>query len=133
MKKLLLLAVLIPSVSQAAVHSTRNFTASQEARLTRARLAHNTRTCASVNLPSNCTEAQAQAINAALRVPPDTDAYLDMVLVRALLEIQAQQSAEDAEQTCINFRAATNAGKNTMCQALGLTFSTATDPCEICR
>lgn len=115
---LVVLAVLVAASVSASTHTTRNFTAPQETRLTRARLKWNADTCARVNLAPSCTEAQAQVVDPAARVPVDTDAYLDVVLVRALLEIQTQQDNEDDTSHKTWWAALSPAQKASICAAM---------------
>ena len=121
---LVLLAVLagapIEQPAEAASY-TLNTTAAQETVVTRARTEDNARACASVGLPTGCTQAQADAQSPGrVTIYANNGAWLLDILKAAVTEkLSSQQTADLA--TWEKTRAtATQAQKDAACAALGL-------------
>lgn len=90
-----------------------------DASAARALLAHNTQVCASVGLPSTCTNAQANAGGARGTVFATANAWARSILVDALLSRIDQITAQDGAADCAAWRALTQAQRNAACSAAG--------------
>lgn len=128
MKKLALGLVLIAATALAGSY-TLNTTTAQDNRLERQRLRLNKATCAAAQLPPTCTQAQARQRTPGVDVYSSVADMLDRkVLAEYLAGLKNADTADDAQQFCAWFKAATVAQQNSACALAGLP-----NGCEICQ
>jgi len=121
MKKLLTLAVLlVAAVATAGTYSVTTNTANDN-RLTRHLARVNKATCASVNLPADCTQAQARDVVAGIDVYSNVQDMVDRLIVGGFLRgLRAADTVDDAAQAQAAWMAKNDAEKNAVCALLGL-------------
>jgi hypothetical protein len=118
--------LLSPVIATAGTYTV-STTAAQDTRLDRARLRVNAETCASVNLPASCTQAQARAINPALDVFSDIEDFITRFLLKnAVQDLKRQQDGSDRADFCVAFNAASPSAQAAACSAVS---ATACVPC----
>lgn len=121
MKKTLVLIALLAAATAYAGTYTINTNAANDSRLARHLARVNKATCASVNLPANCTQAQARNVVADIDVYSSVQDMVDRLIVGGFLKgLKAADTSDDAAQARSAWMAKTDAEKNAVCALLGL-------------
>jgi hypothetical protein len=138
MKKTFTLGLFLLAAVAAAGTYTITTSTAQDNRLEKERLRTNKATCALVNLPANCTQAQARnAVDSngvpipgasGLDVYSSVQDFLDRRVVPAYVQsLRVKDTSDDVVQFCTAWNAGTNATRNATCAAWGLP-----NGCELC-
>ena len=121
MKRFLAIAILLVAAIAEAGSYTVTTGAAQDTRLERHRVRVNKATCQSVNLPANCTQAQARNITPGVDVYSDVSDMINRLIIGGFLNgLKAADTADDAAQAAAAWTAKSDADKNAVCALLGL-------------
>lgn len=122
MKKILsaVALLLVAALATAGTYSVTTNTANDN-RLARHLARVNKATCASVNLPANCTQAQARNVVADIDVYSSVSDMVDRLIVGGFLKgLKAADTVDDAAQARAAWMAKNDSEKNAVCALLGL-------------
>jgi hypothetical protein len=120
MKKTLLFLLLVAASASAGTYTVTT-NAVNDARLARQLARVNKATCASVNLPASCTQAQARAVTPGLDVYSNVADMIDRTILRDFLaNLKNADTSDDAIQAAAAWAAMNDTQKNAVCALLGL-------------
>jgi hypothetical protein len=96
----------------------------QDNRLERARVRTNKATCGALSLPASCTQAQARAKDSSANIYSSVSDFLDRYVIKNYTDgLKVADTVDDLNQAQAAWIAASDSGKNAICQSFGLPSS----------